>query len=104
MSRPLAVHMDWDIQLRVEYALLALILQAVEVYQRLAALLAGEAPRGLLPPAPRGYAALRIRQLAGTHRQNVSSTPTLQYSCNVSLPSAARAPRLCRPPHPPADR
>lgn len=39
--------------------------QAVEVYQRLAALLAGEAPRGLLPPAPRGYVALRIRQLAG---------------------------------------
>jgi Cytochrome B561, N terminal len=39
--------------------------QAVEVYQRLAALLAGEAPRSLLPPAPRGYVALRIRQLAG---------------------------------------
>ena len=39
--------------------------QAVEGYQRLAALLAGEAPSGLLPPAPRGYLALRIRQLAG---------------------------------------
>ena len=39
--------------------------QAVEVYQRLAGLLAGEAPRSLLPPAPRGYVALRIRQLAG---------------------------------------
>ena len=34
-------------------------------YQRLAALLKGEAPRGLLPPAPRGYVATRLQQLAG---------------------------------------
>ncbi len=45
--------------------IVSLFAQAVEGYQRLAALLAGEAPRGLLPPAPRGYLPLRIRQLAG---------------------------------------
>ena len=33
-------------------------------YQRLALLLRGEQPRNLLPPAPRGYVAARVRVLA----------------------------------------
>lgn len=37
--------------------------QAVNAYQRLSALLRGEYPAGLLPPAPQGYLAARIRQL-----------------------------------------
>ena len=41
-------------------------LDAVNAYQRLSALLRGEYPPGLLPPAPQGYVAARIRQLAGT--------------------------------------
>ncbi len=44
------------------------VLQAVNKYQRLAAVLRGEHPRGMLPPAPRGYVATRLRQLAGTSR------------------------------------
>jgi hypothetical protein len=40
--------------------------QAVNKYQRLAAVLRGEQPRGMLPPAPRGYVAARTRELAGT--------------------------------------
>ena len=39
--------------------------QAVNAYQRLAALLRGEYPPGLLPPAPQGYIVARIRELAG---------------------------------------
>ena len=38
--------------------------QAVLQYQRLAALLRGDHPRGLLPPVPRGYIAFRLRDLA----------------------------------------
>lgn len=39
-------------------------LHAVHGYCRLAALLRGEAPRGLLPPCPLGYVASRVRELA----------------------------------------
>lgn len=39
-------------------------LTAVHTYQRLAALLRGEQPRGLLPPCPLGYVASRVRTLA----------------------------------------
>ena len=42
-------------------------MQAVNKYQRLAAVLRGEHPRGMLPPAPRGYVGTRLQQLAGTH-------------------------------------
>ncbi len=39
-------------------------LHAVHTYQRLAALLRGEQPRGLLPPCPLGYIAQRVATLA----------------------------------------
>ena len=39
-------------------------LEALTRYQGLAALLRGEFPAGLLPPAPQGYIACRIRELA----------------------------------------
>ena len=56
------------------------------MYQRLAALLAGEAPRGLLPPAPRGYVALRIRQLAGRVLMDaVCSALLLPVGCSFAL-------------------
>ena len=42
-----------------------LLLQAVNAYQRLAQLLRGEYPPGLLPPTPQGYVVARIRELAG---------------------------------------
>ena len=40
------------------------VLQAVVRYQRLEALLQGQAPQGVLPPAPRSYVLERIHQLA----------------------------------------
>lgn len=39
-------------------------LQAVQTYRGAAALLAGKAPAGMLPPAPAAYLATRVRQLA----------------------------------------
>ena len=43
---------------------LAALLEAVVRYARLGALLRGDAPRGLLPPCPRGYVAARVAALA----------------------------------------
>ena len=43
---------------------LASLLEAVVRYARLASLLRGDDPRGLLPPCPRGYIAARIASLA----------------------------------------
>ena len=45
--------------------------QAVNKYQKITALLRGDFPPGLLPPAPQGYIASRIHSLAGTFSANV---------------------------------
>ena len=55
--------------------------QAVNKYQRLAAVLRGEHPRGMLPPAPRGYVATRLRQLAGTSRMLTRQYSAVDASC-----------------------
>lgn len=66
--------------------------QAVNAYQRLAALLRGEYPPGLLPPAPQGYVVARIRELAGAW-----GTPWLagRLSCGPGCAACVRAPAPC---------
>ena len=58
--------------------------QAVNKYQRLAAVLRGEHRQGMLPPVPRGYVATRLQQLAGMY------TP-------LSTPAALRSSTLLQP-------
>ena len=55
-----------------------LVRQAVNRYQWLAALLKGEQPGGLLPPAPRGYVASRLQQLAGALQALLAALPTMR--------------------------
>lgn len=57
--------MAWSPPTAACYCPCLFCLQALGRYQKLAALLRGEYPAGLLPPAPPGYIADRIRELAG---------------------------------------
>lgn len=65
------------------------LLQAVNAYQRLSALLRGEYPPGLLPPTPQGYIVARICELAGAWHQLCMLG--LSATSEDSLPSAPPA-------------
>ena len=60
--------------------------QAVARYQALAALLRGEAPRGFLLPVPRGYIAMRARQLA--------QGPVLKARAALVMPESLENPKM----------